>query len=144
MACDSWQRLGCFLTIPLFQVPRTARNFMGPNLYVCPPGGFTHFHQVRCWSLWRSTKIYHAFLSHLVSCCLKDGYGCVDSGHLVLGGFNEVVMLRRLPHRHRKQVEKDLQEIEKEFKPTTSLPHWDGKKPSWPTNETIRKWEERK
>lgn len=27
-------------------VPQSARNFMGPNLYVCPPGGFTQFHQV--------------------------------------------------------------------------------------------------
>ena len=26
-------------------VPRTARPDMGPNLYVTPPGAFTHFHQ---------------------------------------------------------------------------------------------------
>jgi hypothetical protein len=30
----------------LHWVPQSARNFMGPNLYVCPPGGFTQFHQV--------------------------------------------------------------------------------------------------
>lgn len=43
---------------------------MGPNLYKTPPGGFTHFHQ--------------------------DGHGTVDSGHLCIEGYNEVVMLRRL------------------------------------------------
>ena len=26
-------------------VPRTARPDMGPNLYITPPGAFTHFHQ---------------------------------------------------------------------------------------------------
>ena len=26
-------------------VPRTARPDMGPNLYISPPGAFTHFHQ---------------------------------------------------------------------------------------------------
>jgi len=41
---------------------------MGPNLYITPPASFTHFHQ--------------------------DGHGTVDSGHLCLAGFNEVVMLK--------------------------------------------------
>lgn len=43
---------------------------MGPNLYISPPEGFTHFHQ--------------------------DGHGTVDSGHQCLTGFNEVILLRRL------------------------------------------------
>ena len=43
---------------------------MGPNLYVTPPGSYTDFH--------------------------LDGFGTVDSGHLCLSGYNEVVMLRRL------------------------------------------------
>lgn len=43
---------------------------MGPNLYMTPPGSFTHFHQ--------------------------DGHGTVDSGHQCLAGYNEVVMLRRM------------------------------------------------
>ena len=51
------------------------RPFMGPNLYYTPPESFTQFHQ--------------------------DGHGTVDSGHLCLSGFNEVVMLRRLPERHK-------------------------------------------
>jgi hypothetical protein len=56
-------------------VPRPARNFMGPNLYLTPPLSFTSFHQ--------------------------DGHGTVDSGHLNMGGYNEVVMLRRVPTRHK-------------------------------------------
>lgn len=57
------------------QVTSTARPFMGPNLYVTPPAAFTHFHQ--------------------------DGHGTVDSGHLCLRGYNEVVILRRLTERHK-------------------------------------------
>lgn len=47
---------------------------MGPNLYITPPGTFTRFHQ--------------------------DGFGTVDSGHLCMAGYNEVVMFRRLPRGH--------------------------------------------
>ena len=59
-------------------VTSNARPFMGPNLYVTPPAAFTHFHQ--------------------------DGHGTVDSGHLCLNGYNEVVMLRRLTERHKKHA----------------------------------------
>jgi hypothetical protein len=51
---------------------------MGPNLYITPPGGFTHFHQ--------------------------DGHGTVDSGHFCMSGYNEVVILRRLTERHKKHA----------------------------------------
>jgi len=48
---------------------------MGPNYYLTPPGGFTQFHQ--------------------------DGYGSVDSGHLCVEGYNEVVLLRRMDESHK-------------------------------------------
>ena len=51
---------------------------MGPNLYVTPPRAFTHFHQ--------------------------DGHGTVDSGHVCITGYNEVVILRRLTERHKKHA----------------------------------------
>lgn len=51
---------------------------MGPNLYMTPPGSFTSFHQ--------------------------DGHGSVDSGHQCIYGYNEVVMLRRLPEEHKKNA----------------------------------------
>ena len=51
---------------------------MGPILYLSPPGSFTQFHQ--------------------------DGYGSVDSGHQCIEGYNEVVMLRRLPEVHKKHA----------------------------------------
>ena len=47
-------------------------------MYVTPPAAFTHFHQ--------------------------DGHGTVDSGHLCLSGYNEVVILRRLTERHKKHA----------------------------------------
>lgn len=47
-------------------------------MYVTPPASFTHFHQ--------------------------DGHGTVDSGHLCLNGYNEVIMLRRLTERHKKHA----------------------------------------
>ncbi|KAL3936586.1 MAG: hypothetical protein SGBAC_008127 [Bacillariaceae sp.] len=59
-------------------VTSTARPFMGPNMYVTPPAAFTHFHQ--------------------------DGHGTVDSGHLCISGYNEVVLLRRLTERHKKHA----------------------------------------
>jgi hypothetical protein len=57
------------------QIKESARPFMGPNMYITPGGGFTLLHQ--------------------------DGHGTVDSGHLLVSGYNEVVMLRRLPERHK-------------------------------------------
>lgn len=51
---------------------------MGPNLYLTPPGSYTHFHQ--------------------------DGHGTVDSGHLCLRGYNEVVMLRRMDEIHKQHA----------------------------------------
>eukprot|EP00980_Cylindrotheca_fusiformis_P021651 scaffold8505_cov130-Cylindrotheca_fusiformis.AAC.17 len=99
-------------------VTPTARPFMGPNLYVTPPAAFTHFHQ--------------------------DGHGTVDSGHLCLSGYNEVVMLRRLTERHKKHalmiLTGDLDEALDDCAPSFfdglyQEPHADklGEKPQWPT-----------
>lgn len=65
----------CTRVRALTQLPRSAVPFMGPNLYMAPGGAFTGFHQ--------------------------DGTGTVDSGHSCLTGYNEVVMLRRLPENHK-------------------------------------------
>ena len=91
---------------------------MGPNMYVTPPAAFTHFHQ--------------------------DGHGTVDSGHLCLAGYNEVVILRRLTERHKKHA---LMILTGDGTPNGYFdglyqePHQDqlGKKPSWPTQENIGK-----
>ena len=55
----------CRLLFAVFQVFHLARPHMGPNLYFGE--GFTFFHQ--------------------------DGHGTVDSGHLNLTGFSDVIML---------------------------------------------------
>ena len=59
------------------------RPFMGPNYYQTFPGSFTHFHQ--------------------------DGYGTVDSGHLCIEGYNEVIMLRRMDDDHKRHALSILQ-----------------------------------
>ena len=64
--------------VVLQQITEHARPIMGPNMYVTPPASFTTFHQ--------------------------DGNGTVDSGHLCLSGYNEVVLLRRLTERHKKHA----------------------------------------
>uniref|UniRef100_A0A7S4EEL1 DUF6824 domain-containing protein n=1 Tax=Pseudo-nitzschia australis TaxID=44445 RepID=A0A7S4EEL1_9STRA len=97
-------------------VTADARPFMGPNLYVTPPASFTHFHQ--------------------------DGHGTVDSGHLCISGFNEVVMFRRLTERHKKHALWILSGKITEgyhFDGLYSVPHGDGlgKKPPWPSNDMV-------
>ena len=103
---------------------QNGRPFMGPNFYLAPtPGAFTAFHQ--------------------------DGHGTVDSGHCCLGGFNEVVMLRRLPERHKRHALRFLTGSYKKnaggtFEALYNLPHGDGlgEKPIWPDNEAIEKCNE--
>jgi hypothetical protein len=76
---------------------------MGPNLYVTPPASFTHFHQ--------------------------DGHGTVDSGHLCISGFNEVIMLRRLTERHKRHalwILSGKQPNGSHFDGLYSVPHGDG------------------
>jgi hypothetical protein len=63
---------------PPSKVPFTTRPFMGPSLYTGPPGPHTHLHQ--------------------------DGLGSVDSAHLCISGYNEVVILRRLPEQHKRNA----------------------------------------
>ena len=98
-------------------VNSNGRPFMGPNMYITPPGSFTHFHQ--------------------------DGHGTVDSGHLCLSGYNEVVMLRRLPERHKRHALRFLtgsyKSKEPSFEALYNLPHGDGlgEKPRWPDNEAV-------
>jgi hypothetical protein len=99
-------------------IPAT-RPFMGPNLYISPPGGFTHAHQ--------------------------DGHGGVDSGHLCMEGYNEVVLLRRLPERHKYHAVDILNKtLKSQYTPLYTLPHdntpQNGEKPRWFTMETIRAW----
>jgi hypothetical protein len=99
------------------EVTASARPFMGPNLYVTPPASFTHFHQ--------------------------DGHGTVDSGHLCVDGFNEVVMLRRLTERHKKHALWIFSGSKTDASFWDGLykePHGDGlgEKPLWATTEMIK------
>ena len=56
----------------------------------------------------------------------QDGRGTVDSGHYVVDGYNEVIMLRRLPQRHKQQIMRvDLGITSSEFDKSFALPHSD-------------------
>jgi hypothetical protein len=94
-------------------------------LYVTPPGSFTHFHQ--------------------------DGHGTVDSGHVCLSGYNEVVMIRRLTERAKRHALSLLtgnynNKKGPSFEGLYDLPHADllGEKPNWPDNEAVAKCNEMK
>jgi hypothetical protein len=89
----------------------TGRPFMGPNLYVTPPGAVTWFHE--------------------------DGHGTVDSGHQCLLGENEVIMLRRMPEEHKQKAIKLL--ASNQDYNLRDKPHDAGDKPQWPTKKQIKK-----
>jgi hypothetical protein len=97
---------------------------MGPNLYVSGGGGFTHMHQ--------------------------DGHGTVDSGHTVVSGYNEVIMIRRMPESHKNKVVKIVSSQTQtngksvgDYDPLYKLPHGDvgngsqGLRPDWFSSETV-------
>jgi hypothetical protein len=93
-------------------LPEDSRRALGPNAYISAPDAYTHFH--------------------------RDGHGTVDSGHFVVSGYNEVVILRRLTWRHTQHAMKLLgyppASLEKE-------PHddqGDQQMPSWPSSHQIQ------
>ena len=77
----------------------------------------------------------------------QDVHGMVDSGHSNLSGYNEVVMLRRLPECHKlnacAQLSDDCKPTNQAVNMLYQLPHADGRKdsPQWPTTETIKSLE---
>ena len=91
------------------------RPFLGPNLYITPPGASTVFHE--------------------------DGNGTVDSGHQVLTGHNEVVMLPRIDSADKQEaldiVTGNHQQIENYALKVE--PHSDHvtNKPLWPTLQQL-------
>ena len=66
----------------------------------------------------------------------------MDSGHLVISGYNEVIMLRRLPERHKKHalwILTGKRPNKTWWDGLYAEPHGDnlGEKPAWPTVEMI-------
>jgi hypothetical protein len=97
----------------IFQQAGYSRPFMGPNSYVTPGGAFTQMHQ--------------------------DGHGTVNSGHVCLSGYNEVIMLRRLPTRHKEHAMKILKANGAEAYNLWKEPHCASQKvrPRWAKTEQI-------
>merc|ERR1712151_277541 len=104
----------------LNSVNPTGRPFMGPNIYITPPSSFTHFHQ--------------------------DGYGTVDSIHVCLSGYNEVVIVRRMTEERKRHALYLLKggdrfdiSSQRTYDGLYGLPHGDGygDKPMWPDHTAI-------
>jgi hypothetical protein len=81
----------------------------------------------------------------------QDGHGTVDSGHSNLSGYNEVVILRRLPECHKLNACDMVPALEggrrehQAMNMLYRLPHDDrDDKPNWPTMKTIEGWEKMK
>lgn len=81
----------------------------------------------------------------------QDGHGTVDSGHTVIAGYNEVVMLRRLPEIHKIKACMMMPGLENaELRCAEDIlygfPHDDcpegASRPRWPTHDTIAKFKE--
>lgn len=84
---------------------REARPFMGPNLYVSKDWRFRFFHflsfaHLSCFHICHLQMTPPASFTYFH----QDGNGTVDSGHLCVSGYNEIVMLRRLTERHKKHA----------------------------------------
>jgi hypothetical protein len=102
----------CFSFTVQTQTPYNCGRNFGPNLYITPPGTFTQIHQ--------------------------DGCGTVDSGHYCHRGYNEVIMLKRGTEKEMKEAEEIL--VGKSVYDSTE-PHFEGKKPGWPTRTAIEECE---
>jgi hypothetical protein len=64
-----------------------------------------------------------------------------DSGHFCIQGYNEVLMLRRLPERHKLHACQMVPGFEK-YNPLYDVPHGFDQEspPNWFDVETIEKW----
>jgi hypothetical protein len=81
----------------------------------------------------------------------QDGHGTVDSGHSNLSGYNEVVMLRRLPECHKQkacqlipsQANDGTLQKKQALNILYRLPHDDGRndKLLWPEKSTVESWQ---
>lgn len=69
----------------------------------------------------------------------EDGFGTLDSGHLCLAGYNEVVILRRLDERHKEKAA-DIMGFNLSKRPNDEKQK--GKVFSWPTTQMIQQLKE--
>ena len=118
------------------QMSRESRTMLGPNLYVSPgkiERLLSHHLLKRVPSL---LIIFYVtiFAGGGFTDVHRDGDGTVDSGHMNLHGYNEVIILRRLPEIHQINAGRKMG-----MENLTVLPHDRTKSMKWPTNSII-KW----
>ena len=109
------------------QIPTQMRPEMGPLCYITPGGYSLHV------AMRMNVAFRHCVILCKLSClcCVtilmilgggltqihQDGHGTVDSGHSNLSGYNEVVMLRRLPECHKLNACALIQQLGHDRKP---------------------------
>jgi hypothetical protein len=115
------------------------RTMMGPNSYIspgeCPILKIPSVDEISYIWCWQNVQTGGGGETEWQD----DGHqGSVDSEHTNLHGYNEVVILRRLPEKHR--------EYAMELCPILfrTVPHDRDKKSQWPTNSIIQKFKEMK
>ena len=118
------------------QMSRESRTMLGPNLYVSPgkiERLLSHHLLKRVPSL---LIIFYVtiFAGGGFTDVHRDGDGTVDSGHMNLHGYNEVIILRRLPEIHQLNAGTKMG-----IETLSVLPHDRKRSLKWPTNSII-KW----
>ena len=131
------------------QTAGASRTDMGPNLYISPRKslfGYTHF---------RAVAFLISQMTYLILTSLncdeplaggstdwhRDGNGTVDSGHINLHGYNEVVILRRLPEEHHENAMTICTSlIEGTDDSFNSMPHDRKEFSPWATRDVIQKF----
>lgn len=128
--------------LSLEQVPKSSRTFVGPNLYLTPGElwfCFVHFLP------YAHLTVFVRVLGGGYTQIHQDGHGTIDSGHTCISGYNEVLILRRLPEQHKLRAcsmipsRQDVSAVRQAKNMLYRLPHDDKRedKPSWPTIEII-------
>ena len=122
------------------QIGVGSRTFMGPNSSISPPGKSSIV-----------SLTIHVGITH-INVCLRNkekggggtplhSYrnGAVDFEHTNLHGYNEVVILRRLPEEYRMDAMRLCSSMS-----LRSSPHDGEEQREWPTNTIIQKMKEKK
>ena len=86
----------------VIQLPERSRPFMGPLGYITP--GIPILLQILIFNCCNKLTIPFTLSGGGFTQLHQDGHGTVDSCHTNLCGYNEVVMLRRLPEGHKRMA----------------------------------------
>lgn len=113
---------------------------MGPNGYISPGKSCFKRQKITRWMLYCQplTSLECNNQGGGKTPLHDDGHGTVDSAHTNLHGYNEVVILRRLPEEHRAYANGVCSTL------LRTLPHDRDDNVDWPSNSMIQHFKEMK